>query len=364
MPQSLHSPIDATERIVSLDVLRGFALLGILYMNIQSFAMVDQAYLNPTAFGDLTGANYLVWYLGRLFADLKFMSLFSMLFGAGLVLFAERQEAKNQSPAKLHYRRMGWLFVFGLCHAYLIWPGDILAPYACCGSLVFLLRNWRPRTQFICGLLVVSVASLFYAMAQWSLPFWTESDLQALSKAWWIAPEEVELRKSIYQGSWLGLLPYRAKDALGAETFLFAILIAWRAGGCMLIGMALYRWGIISGKARTRTYLAMLSCFAVGVPVIAYGVQRDFAIDWNENYAFFAGSQYNYWGSLAVAFGYVGLINLLCRAAWFRWPSRLLASVGRMALTNYLMQSVICSFVFYGHGLGLYCELSLSLIHI
>jgi len=358
MTPTLNVPIAATDRIASLDVLRGFALLGILYMNIQSFAMVEEAYMNPTAFGDLTGANYAVWYVGRLFADLKFMSLFSMLFGAGLVLFAERQEAKNKSPAKMHYRRMGWLFLFGFCHAYLIWPGDILVPYACCASLVFLMRNLKPRTQLICGVLVVSVASIFYLLGQWSMPYWTAADLQLLSKEWWVTPDEIEMKKAIYQGPWLGLLPYRAKAAFELETFVFAIFIAWRTGGCMLIGMALYRWEIITGKAATRTYVAMLLGFALGIPLIAYGVQRNFAVDWDVEYAFFAGSQFNYWGSLAVAIGYVALINLCCRSNWFRWPAWLLASVGRMALTNYLMQSIIFSFIFYGHGLGLYSELS------
>src|SRR2546428_14089253 len=85
-------PVAATERIVPMDVLRGFALLGILVMNIQSFAMVGAAHDNPTAYGDLNGANLLVWLLSHLLADQKFISMFSMLFGAGMVLMCQMAE--------------------------------------------------------------------------------------------------------------------------------------------------------------------------------------------------------------------------------------------------------------------------------
>ena len=103
----LSGPTTQSERILSLDVLRGFAVLGILVMNIQAFSMIGGAYFNPTAYGDLTGLNYLVWLFSHLLADMKFMAIFSMLFGAGMVLMAERLEATDGSrpgplPADLH----------------------------------------------------------------------------------------------------------------------------------------------------------------------------------------------------------------------------------------------------------------------
>ena len=358
MNKQLSTPIAEANRIVSLDVLRGFALLGILLMNVQSFAMVDAAYMNPTSFGDLTGANYWVWYLCHLFAELKFISLFSMLFGAGLVLFAERQQSKGVSPKTMHFRRMGWLLVFGLCHAYLIWHGDVLVAYAICGSVVFFLRDLKPRAQFGCGLASVAVVTMFYLIAQWSLPYWPKEELVKLGQDWWITAEAIESRKGILQGPWLGQLPRRAVAAFGMESYVFLFFTAWRAGGCMLIGMALYRWGILTGKASSRVYLGMLLGFVAGLPLIAWGVHRNFAVDWNVRYSFFLGSQFNYWGSLAVAFGYLGLVNLVCRSGFTQSITNCLAAVGRMALTNYLMQSILCSFVFYGHGLGLYCELT------
>ena len=109
---SKASPVTGKERIVALDILRGFAVLGILIMNIQSYSMIGAAYMNPTAYGDLSGLNRWVWTLSHLFADMKFMGLFSLLFGAGIVLFTQRAETKGYNPARLHYRRTFWLFVF------------------------------------------------------------------------------------------------------------------------------------------------------------------------------------------------------------------------------------------------------------
>ena len=138
-------PVDQTERINSLDVLRGFALLGILVMNIQAFSMVGAAYMNPTAYGDLTGANYWVWYVSHLLFDQKFMALFSALFGAGIVLMWRRAEAKSRRATGLHYRRTFWLMVFGFVHAYGVWAGDILFVYSLCGLWVFWLKRRSPR---------------------------------------------------------------------------------------------------------------------------------------------------------------------------------------------------------------------------
>src|SRR5947209_5466424 len=119
-------PTVAGERIVPLDVLRGLAVLGILVMNIQSFSMIDAAYVNPTAYGNLEGANYLVWLVSHVLADGKFLSIFSMLFGAGIVLQTGRQEAATGRSAAVHYRRMSLLFVMGVLHGLLLWQGDVL----------------------------------------------------------------------------------------------------------------------------------------------------------------------------------------------------------------------------------------------
>ena len=153
-------PVTETERIVPMDVLRGFALLGILVMNIQSFAMVGYVYDNPTAYGDLNGANFLVWLLSHLLADQKFLSIFSMLFGAGIVLIWQKAEGSGARPTRLHYRRVGWMILFGLLHAYLLWYGDILYTYGMCGLFVYLFRRSSPRTLVLSSLALATIGSL------------------------------------------------------------------------------------------------------------------------------------------------------------------------------------------------------------
>src|ERR1051326_5115197 len=153
-------PVVETERIASMDVLRGFALLGILVMNIQSFAMVGAVYDNPTAYGNLNGANLLVWLLSHVLADQKFLSIFSMLFGAGIVLMWQKGQSSGNRPVRMHYRRMGCLILFGLLHAYLLWYGDILYAYGMCGLFVYLFRRKSPRTLVASALVLAMIGSL------------------------------------------------------------------------------------------------------------------------------------------------------------------------------------------------------------
>ena len=149
------NPTPANQRILSLDLLRGVAVLGILAVNIQVFAMIDAAYLNPASFGDMAGLNGWVWYITYLVADTKFITIFSILFGAGIALMADRALARGRSAAALHYRRMFWLLLFGLVHAYLLWYGDILVTYAICGICIYPLHRLRNRWLIPLALLLI-----------------------------------------------------------------------------------------------------------------------------------------------------------------------------------------------------------------
>ena len=147
--ESLVQPVARKERIQSLDILRGIAILGILLMNIQSFTMPGAAYLNPFAFGDLEGLNYWVYVLGNIFADQKFITIFSILFGAGIVLVTEKAEKKTGTSTGLHYKRNFWLLIIGLLHAHLIWYGDILVAYSIGGFVVYFLpKNETKNTVY------------------------------------------------------------------------------------------------------------------------------------------------------------------------------------------------------------------------
>ena len=139
-------PVQQKERIASLDVLRGFALLGILLVNVGAFSMPSAAYFNPSAYGSLEGIDGFVWRAVHLLADFKFMAIFSMLFGAGIVLMWQHAEVQSEGSAGIHYRRMFWLIVFGLLHAHLLVYGDILYWYGVTGLFVFLFRKRSPTT--------------------------------------------------------------------------------------------------------------------------------------------------------------------------------------------------------------------------
>ena len=133
-PLCSPSPVSDKERVEAVDVLRGFALLGILAMNIRAMAAPFGAYMTPSAFFPYEGASRAAYIFTSIVFDLKMMGLFSMLFGAGVLLYAGKSADAGRSPRALWFRRMFWLLVIGLVHAYLIWDGDILVPYALCGS--------------------------------------------------------------------------------------------------------------------------------------------------------------------------------------------------------------------------------------
>lgn len=137
----MRTPISEHQRLSSIDTLRGFALLGILVMNIQSFAMISAAYTFPNLHMDISGVNLVIWTLSHVFADLKFMAIFSMLFGAGVILATQRRDQAGRRTWTYHYARTFWLLIFGMIHAYFIWYGDILVTYALCGFVVYWFRN-------------------------------------------------------------------------------------------------------------------------------------------------------------------------------------------------------------------------------
>ena len=352
------APVNETQRIVSLDVLRGFALLGILVMNIQSFSMIFSAYMNPTAYGDLTGANYWVWLLSHVLTDQKFMTIFSMLFGAGIVLLSSRVEARGQSATGVHYQRMFWLIVFGLLHAYLLWYGDILFLYGICGLVVYLFRKLSPRKLLVLGLLTIAVSSALFLFFGWSMQFWPPEALEELTQDWEPTLERTAEEVAIYQGGWLEQMNHRVPKSFEFETFVLLIWGFWRAGGLMLVGMGLYKVGVFTLKRSAGFYAALImGALLVGIPTVSYGVHRNFTVGWDIHSSFFFGWQFNYWGSLIVSMGWIGLVMLVCQRSALTALTRPFAAVGQTAFSNYILQTVICTTLFYGHGFGLFGKL-------
>jgi uncharacterized protein len=349
------APLGEDRRIGSIDVLRGLALLGILVLNIQAFSMPFEAYVNPTAWGDLTGANYLAWYMGQLLADMKFMAIFSMLFGAGIVLMTERLEATGRPVLGIHYRRMVWLLVIGFGHAYLLWHGDILVSYAICGMLVVWCRRLPPVVLALMGLAMIAVVSMLYLGFGFLLNAMPPDKAATMMNSGSTLQESILWQKDGYRGGWAQQMDVRVPMALIMQTKGFFFFVFWRAGGLMLLGMALHKWGVFTAKRSSAFYLCLLGAgILVGLPVVAWGLHSHEAAQWDPITTKFLTSQYNYWGSIIVALGWTALIMLIVKWGILRWLQTGLAAVGRMALTNYLLQSIVCITLFYGHGLGWY----------
>ena len=349
------APVAEADRIRSLDVLRGFAVLGILTMNIGSFAMPAAAYQNPSVWGELTGLSGWVWRLTHLFGDLKFMAIFSMLFGAGMVLMADRREARGARAGGLHLRRMFWLLIFGLIHAYALWYGDILVWYAITGTLLFVFRRLRPRWLIALALVFWVVGTGILAGAGLTTSQWPEHELAEVVAEMDPPAEALEAEVALYRGGWTQQMEHRVAQSREMHTSLYPLWAFWRVGGLMLLGMALFKLGVFSAQARSRTYGWMIAAgVGVGLPLIGLGIAHNTATDWAVPESFFIGSLYNYWGSIPVALGWVGAVMLVCQRGALRALTTRLAAVGRMAFTNYIAQTVIGTTIFYGHGLGLF----------
>jgi len=346
---TIPAPADS-RRILSLDVLRGVAVLGILLMNVQSFSMPEVTYFNPTAYGDLNGVNYWVWYLSRLFVDTKFMSIFSMMFGASMLLILDRAAARGRRPFAVHLRRNAFLALVGLAHAYLLWVGDILFPYALCSFFVFLFRKRRPRALVILGLVMLLIGSALSLLGGMQPD---SPELRAEAEKFNPTQEMVDEELTIYRSGWLEQMPHRVESARSMHLMVLPWYFFWRVTGMMLLGMAFFRWGILSAERSRRFYWTFVALgIVVGLPLVHYGVVVSDANEWAYLATFFGAAQYNYWGSVFVACGWIGVVMLVCKSTLGLAEMSAVASVGRMAFTNYLMQTVIATTFFYGHGFG------------
>ncbi|AGB35996.1 DUF418 domain-containing protein [Natronococcus occultus] len=345
-------PTDPSDRIVALDALRGFALLGILIINIRIFAMPEATLANPTAYGDFTGSNYWAWFVGHVLAEQKFITLFTILFGGGVVLFTRNAAQRGDPVTQLYTRRFGWLVAIGLAHAYLLWYGDILVAYGLCAFGVVLLRDLPARTLAVAGVGLVAIPSLTEIVSGLTM------DPAAIATTW--QPPESALRAEIetYRGGWVEQLGHRVPTSLERQSVGFLGYTAWRVAGAMLFGMALFKWGILTNERSSRLYRRLIAVGAVGgLAVILAGVWYIEANDWAPGAALF-WRQFNYWGSFLLAGAYLGAVMLYCRWRPAGIETRALAAVGRTAFTNYLLQTVLATLIFYGHGLGLFGQLS------
>ena len=351
----------AAERILSLDVIRGIAVMGIFSVNVVGMAMIEYAYFYPPAQG-LEGVwDRVMWGANFLIVDGRFRSLFSILFGASTVLVIERGIAAGKAAWQVHYPRMIVLLLFGLAHFYFFWWGDILANYALVGMIAFVF--WRLRTDLLLVASLVAL-SLYYlpeiagAVDSLAAPDFAEAVATAKEKGPLPDPQlAADIARDKRAHATLGAhfenmledqpwRPFGSVPGYGLETL-----------GLMLLGMAGYKSGFLTGSWSRKHYwlvaaVTLIPSFAYYGFVVVQTLRTDFVQDL---YWPWAWDLPTYLHPIA-AMGYAALIILLLAR-----PGPLglrLAAVGRAAFTNYLGATMIGTLVFYGFGLGLWGELS------
>ncbi len=328
------APVSSKDRFESLDILRGVAVLGILMVNAPTFFYYWGAFEYPPAHMDITGANADAWRLMTVFFEQKFITIFSALFGAGIMLIVGDSA---DASTKLHYRRMLWLLAFGLVHGFLFWFGDILTAYALIGMLAVLFRRMSVLKLVLLGLVGILLTNLLIVANEYATsmaptmleptPFGIVPDDQTLTS--WVGA---------YQS---GFWPSRVFNAIGNAIAQLSGIIFFgpRVLGVMLIGMALYKSGFLLARWSLPAYAALaVICLGVGLPALwlATGpvVETGFALETTA----VAGSV-NAFASLVVALGYASLVMLIAKIDWLRLLRAPFAAAGRMAFTNYLTQT-------------------------
>ena len=339
-------------RIHSIDLIRGFAILGILIMNITNFSQVNIAYMNPTIGAGLEGYNQYFHAFNYIFADTRFMSIFSILFGAGVVLFTRNAEIKGKRAGVLHFKRMFWLLLFGFVHAYFIWSGDILVPYAICGCFIFFFRKKSIRTLLVMSTLLFIIPLTFNFMTYYGM---TSDELESTYAFFHPNPEQIATEIKTMQGSFNEQMTIRLKNAIEFQTFVFLIETFWRTTAMMLLGMILFRKGVLSADKSIKYYRNMiLAGFVPGLILSLIGLNQAYYFEWSGAYVMNIGANYKLISGVFMAIGYIGLVMWFFKKGIFKNLQRRLQATGRMAFTNYIGMSLICTLIFNGHGLGFF----------
>lgn len=384
LPPLRSSPTSDQERIDALDAVRGFAVLGILVMNVVEFALPMRAYDNPAYAGGTAGFDRWTWFAQVTLFDGRMRALFSMLFGAGIVLFAQRVERRGGNAADLLLRRCLWLVPFGIAHRFALqWTGDILYTYGLLGMIAIAFRGLRPRTLLILGLLLLacfvpkalldqSEAGAVRARAAEAKVIVErgEKPSEELARAQrdWerrlaIVPPKPESTKAeieAMRGSWLDVARYRWGHNHQFQTVFLYQYFVFDALGMFFVGMALLKLGFFAGAWRRAGYLA-----AIAAGLAAAWASCELARAWEREGFSYGALEIRAWHDLSYPFlrlagalGWAAVIVLLVRGGALSVLRAALSAVGRMAFSNYVLQTILCTSFFFGWGLGRFAELS------
>lgn len=362
-------------RIIQLDVLRGFAVLGIYWINVVVFGLPTGAYALPNLLGQAETLNVGHWVFSELFVEGSMRGLFSMLFGASAMVFLDesRLGAHGLKVVDRYYRRNVLLILFGIVHAYvLLWPYDVLYAYGLIGLFLFPLRKLNPYILIIVGSLLLAIGDvdILKPLAESKdttiqrsvrMPAVTDSktdepgpefrDIYNYRESMRLQMEDdIELHQSGYSK----IFKKHLEEVVAQHsTYMYSVHF-FDIGGMMLWGMALLKLGVLSGKRSIRFYLLLaITGYVVSLSIrslnvydeLTHGfVPDDIAEHGGVNYAI---------GRLPLTLAHIGLLGLLCQYSIFNFITNSLAKVGRMALTNYILQTLISIWLFYGIGWGL-----------
>jgi uncharacterized protein len=359
---------DSATRHITLDAMRGFAVMGILAMNIVGFSMPEWAYVTPKAYAGETLGDQIAWIFSFVFIDGKMRGLFSLLFGASMMLIIERADAKGESAKKVHYSRMFWLALFGLAHYFFIWFGDILFLYAIVGCIAFLFRNWEPQRLIKWALIIFGLGFLL-----WGLQFGGLQVLQFAANMPGADPETVKQYReimaapdfnmnvakelAIYRGGYAGILQHRLDDWSGP--LMLVVQSIAETLPLMMIGMACKKNGFLTGEWDRADYarwakrlvpagLVLTTLLAVWVASTGYDLITSLAV-------FISWSAIP---KLMLTVGYAALLVMLVQRLEGSGFIARVAAAGQAAFTNYLGTSIVMTTIFYGYGLGLFGDIS------
>jgi uncharacterized protein len=284
-----------------------------------------------------------------------------MLFGAGVLLFTSKAIEKGRRSGPLHDRRMFWLLVFGMMHGYLVWYGDILVAYALCGMLAFVFRKAKISTLLVVGAVFFVVPVLLSLFGYATMDMWPQESIDENLKSWKPALADIAKEIELRSGSWTTQMEYRVPMTIFMETFVFFWFVFWRVLAMMLLGMALFKSGVLSAAKSNAYYIRMtLIGLVCGLALSSMGVYQNFEAEWEMGYSRFVGSQFNYFGSIFTALGYIGIVMLIAKSHVLQGFKKVMSAVGKMAFTNYILMSMIGMFIFYGNGLALFSQVERS----
>jgi len=373
------TPVTAKDRNKALDITRGFAVLGILLVNIYMAAQYDMIAMFTVLLNDLSQSDQQVWKWVNILLIGPSRALFSMMFGAGMVLLLDRLSTRmpEKQVKGIYFRRLFVLLGIALIDfVVFLWWGDVLNAYALAGMLLYLFRNRVTKTLMIWAAVFMIMASLLLVsltavkpmyegvvaaeMAGETLTAEQQSLLDNKDLAAMVNPEDARIgqakQRELYKGDWATIAPALWMKGVGTFIANF-IMVLWDAMFMMLLGIWAYRKGWLTGEASSSTYVKMsVLGLGLGLGFRYYLLNQmgtpSFESAASMNIALLQPSR------MLIAFGYLGLIQLFAISSWGAWLKGSIGAVGQMALTNYLMHSIIFMFTLYGFGLGLYDTMS------